>query len=354
MKIYWALDIQDIGNAFGFSVASEKTKHALAQQGVQYSYEAPIALHWGNPILYRPLPGKINVLYTVYESVDLPTEFIECFAAADAILAPSQFCVDTFKRYTNKPVYLVPHGVDTGVYTYKKRSWSPLDPTAGPFIWMWCGAPNPRKGIDFLLDWWRVSGLDGHPGHRLLIKTTGDFPPDVFQALLSVPGARVLRQHYGGVAIKSGNTVVDTRSLPPEGLCALYHQAHCFVFPTRGEGFGLTAAEAAATGLPIIATGYSGHLDFLTKETAYLIQYELAPLPTTRGHQQTMAHPDPKAFCEATLAVYGNYRRAVLVGKRASERIRSRFTWEQTGKTLAGVLRDIAKRYLSLPQTNTI
>src|SRR6185295_2786220 len=55
-------------------------------------------------------------------------------------------------------------------------------------------------------------------------------------------------------------------------LARLYHEAHCFVLPTRGEGFGMPILEAMATGLPVIVTGYSGHLDFCNPTTTHLIQ----------------------------------------------------------------------------------
>ena len=34
---------------------------------------------------------------------------------------------------------------------------------------------------------------------------------------------------------------------------------------TRGEGYGLPLVDAAASGLPIVATNWSGHLQFLSK-----------------------------------------------------------------------------------------
>ena len=49
----------------------------------------------------------------------------------------------------------------------------------------------------------------------------------------------------------------------------------CYVSLHRSEGFGLTMAEAMAIGKPVIATGYSGNLDFMNAENSYLVDYEL-------------------------------------------------------------------------------
>ena len=51
-------------------------------------------------------------------------------------------------------------------------------------------------------------------------------------------------------------------------LHSLYENSKikAYVTATHGEGFGLPLFEAAYTGLPVIATDWSGHLDFLTAE----------------------------------------------------------------------------------------
>jgi len=51
---------------------------------------------------------------------------------------------------------------------------------------------------------------------------------------------------------------------------------------TRGEGFGLPILEAAASGLPVIATNWSAYLDFMNKGKFISIDYSLAPIHSSR------------------------------------------------------------------------
>src|SRR5262249_9751658 len=60
-----------------------------------------------------------------------------------------------------------------------------------------------------------------------------------------------------------------------------YAEADCLVYPTRAEGFGLPVAEAMACKVPVIATRYSGLMDFCSDETTFLLDYDLAP---SRSH----------------------------------------------------------------------
>ena len=61
---------------------------------------------------------------------------------------------------------------------------------------------------------------------------------------------------------------------PPE-THALIAAADCFVSLHRSEGFGLGPAEAMAIGKPVVATGYSGNLDYMTAANAYLVDYTI-------------------------------------------------------------------------------
>lgn len=57
----------------------------------------------------------------------------------------------------------------------------------------------------------------------------------------------------------------------------------CYVSLHRSEGFGLSLAEAMKLGKPVIATGYSGNMDFMNVQNGYLCPYTLIPLKGCDG-----------------------------------------------------------------------
>jgi len=67
-------------------------------------------------------------------------------------------------------------------------------------------------------------------------------------------------------------------------VAALYkHQkVKALVSLTRGEGYGLPILEAAAAGLPVIATGWSGHLDFMKHTKFVSIDHKLTQIHPSR------------------------------------------------------------------------
>jgi glycosyltransferase involved in cell wall biosynthesis len=100
----------------------------------------------------------------------------------------------------------------------------------------------------------------GHPGH---------FPADFER----------LRRAVAGVA----NIRLDTAELPRADRHALTLAADIVLSLHRSEGFGLVPAEAMLLGRPVIATAWSGNMDFMDETSAALVGYRLIPARDPRG-----------------------------------------------------------------------
>lgn len=71
-------------------------------------------------------------------------------------------------------------------------------------------------------------------------------------------------------------------------VAALYRHPKIkgLVTATRGEGFGLPILEAAASGLPVLATGWSAHTEFLNKGKYVKFDYRLETIHPSRADGQ--------------------------------------------------------------------
>ena len=89
-------------------------------------------------------------------------------------------------------------------------------------------------------------------------------------------------------------------NMKPLELKALYssNKVSALVSLSKGEGFGLTLLEAAACGLPIIATNYSAYTEFLS-DKFIKVDYKLEKLPLSKINN--------KVFCkDSKWAIYEN------------------------------------------------
>lgn len=82
--------------------------------------------------------------------------------------------------------------------------------------------------------------------------------------------------HYGQqpkckVSIKTG-------TVSSQQIKEYYQKADVFCLPTRGEGFGMTIAQAALSGIPCIVPDIGGHLDYLDLINTFLIKSEMTPV----------------------------------------------------------------------------
>lgn len=226
-----------------YAVALGDVHHANQSEDVRRITNKPIraslgGIFLGYPTTYtrhNPLADMgPRIAITMFESSKIPQDWIEPLNGMDAVIVPSQFCKDGF---LNSGVSTRIHVVPLGICDVFKPVWRSFD---GPYTFLAIGDRGKRKGaLEAIHAFHTAFGDD--PKYRLIVKAR------------DVEGQRV--------NILNDNIDVIYEDMSLDALYGLYLQAHCMVFPARGEGFGLPPREFAATGAPAIATNWSGLAD---------------------------------------------------------------------------------------------
>ena len=125
---------------------------------------------------------------------------------------------------------------------------------------------------------------------------------------------------------------------------ALMATCDCYVSLHRSEGLGLTIAEAMAHGKPVIATAYSGNMQFMTEQNSFPVPWSLVPIGA--GHEPypadgTWAEPDVDAAAALMRLVVTDPALATARGARAALDVRSRFSSDAAGERIARRLAEI-------------
>ncbi len=118
---------------------------------------------------------------------------------------------------------------------------------------------------------------------------------------------------------------------------ALMAVCDCYVSLHRAEGLGLTMSQAMSLGKPVIATAYSGNMDFMDDQTAYLIPWtpirvgeNMGPYPCDAN----WAAPELATAASTMRYVFKHPEEAMQIGKNAKRHLAENFSPEVTGKKM--------------------
>jgi len=126
---------------------------------------------------------------------------------------------------------------------------------------------------------------------------------------------------------------------------ALVALCDCYVSLHRSEGLGLTMAEAMAWGKPVVATGYSGNLQFMTDENSFLVPWQPTTIPAEAEPYPAggvWADPDLDAAARLMRAVIDEPEIAVARGARAAADIATMHSAAVAGQQIKARLDEIA------------
>jgi glycosyltransferase involved in cell wall biosynthesis len=241
-------------------------------------------LHVGGPFvplaLLRLGPKFVKhkriVGHWVWELPRMPDDWRLGVPFVHEIWAPSRFAANAIRTIAgSRPVHVLPHPIDP------PRGWLRQAPSGsdGPFtvlVILNIASSFERKNPCAAIRAFRQA-FGNDRKCRLVLKYSNES---------AYPRALHLMKEAAGNA---SNIVFLGDVRDAAGIDQLYAEADVVMSLHRAEGFGLVVAEAMLRGLPVIATGWSGNTDFLTRETGMPVGYELIP---ARDPQHTYEHPD--------------------------------------------------------------
>jgi glycosyltransferase involved in cell wall biosynthesis/DNA-binding beta-propeller fold protein YncE len=234
-------------------------------------------LFYMNPDQYTPVwrrfaeRGQLNDRYVIgywYWEIDaFPNKWRAALDRVDEIWVATDFVRNVIQSATKKPVHKIPHAIDVALSRLYCRAEFSLPER--PFLFLFSfdfGSFAERKNPWAAIAAFQRAFPRRHSHVGIVIKCSqGYMYPEKFNSLraLSLDDPRII--------------IVD-RLLSREDVYGLQSVCDAYVSLHRSEGLGLGMAECMALGKPVIATAYSGNLEFMTSDNSCLVGSTLIPV----------------------------------------------------------------------------
>ena len=203
-----------------------------------------------------------KIAFVAWETKGIPPTWKAFFNKYfDELITFCHLQKDNLSSATNKPVHLVPHSINLTTSTDTTNS--------GKFRILSMSQWSDRKGFDILVQAFLCEFFE-EKNVELTIKTLGQqsLPHEKQRALESIKNFKLncMRYHqlpkcqiklwWGGITSKQ--------------IDSLYENIDLYATTTRGEGFGLTIAEALTKGKRVVVPDKGGHLDYIHENNYFI------------------------------------------------------------------------------------
>ena len=247
------------------------------------------------PVWERPR-SELFVVIQPFEFGAVPASWLGPMSACDRIWVPSNFAKACWLQGGADPgrIEVVPNGTRAGSTERNAEAGKNL---------LFVGGGIARKGIDVLFKALDALADEELAELTLTIKENGQASHYRGQSLVDS-----LMNEHPRVAER---TSVIREALSGAELARLMASSAALALPYRSEGFALPLLEAAAAGIPVIATAGGASDDFLDDSNSIRIPAQLRPLPDS--HDGGMGAPSgPRFYLEPDReALTGAIRKAL-------------------------------------------
>jgi glycosyltransferase involved in cell wall biosynthesis len=280
------------------------------------------------------LHGAYNIGFWFWELPSARSDWSQYYEFVDEIWVASEFCRRSFSCLTRLPVVRMPlviEGLEKQV-AYDRPHFGLPD---SAFLFGYAFDINSylqRKNPLALIEAFRREFGDSPEVLLALKQSHGGGPRNdnvevIGRAISGAPNITILDCEFTQTEIASFHNVLD-----------------CFVSPHRSEGFGFNLAESMYLGKPVIATGYSGNVDFMDDRNSYLIDHRLVSIEQTAGPYMkgaVWAEPDIDHLRKLMRRVFEHAGERQNRAAAAAETIRMKFNSKEAGRRMEERFREL-------------
>ena len=248
---------------------------------------------WGSDVYEFPRLSILNRMAVEY-----------LLGKADRVLSTSRAMAEETSMYCNGRIGVTPFGVDTEVFRPLQRK------DHEGIIFGTVKTMSRKYGIDILLQ-----------AYALMRKQMEENPRESVKTGLVIAGDGPDREDLEMLAenLGIGSETVFTGRIAHDGLPALYAGIDVAVFLSRAESFGVSAVEAMACGVPVIASDAVGFREIMEDGAGVIVPGE-----------------DVQAAAGAMFQMAMDTQARSRYGKAGRERVSDRYEWKKNVETMTG------------------
>lgn len=295
-----------------------------------------------NPDYWHELPEKRSraryvIAYWFWELEKFPPQWQALLDDVDEVMVGTAFVEQAIRRVTDKPVTKIPLPISLAPDSGLQRHHFGLPEEDFVFLTMFdFNSSIARKNPIATIEAFRLAFPRGDEKARLLLKSSNGhhYPPQLMHLIAAAAG--------------DSRIMIRDDLLERADLQALQRCCNAYVSLHRCEGFGLVMAETMLMGKPVIATGYSGNLEFMNADNSCLVDYELTRVQTGEyplAEGQHWASPNVHHAAQHMQTLFADPEFSHRLGARAAADMSVHYSPTLSLRKLQDRLRAIASRH---------
>ncbi|MDF2814524.1 MAG: hypothetical protein K0Q81_724 [Paenibacillus sp.] len=271
---------------------------------------------------------RINIAHTTFETDRLPAAWVPILNSFNQVWVQCKFNLNTFASSGVKvPIRFIPYFFNDAQYIPEGAKF-PL-PLSQSFKFLSVFDLIERKGYDLLLHAF-LNEFSAKDDVALVIK--------IRNSKKKYKLTEIIKSHPKSIKERPPIYIIDKMLYTPE-LLSLYRACNAFVLPTRGEGWGRPLFEAMLMEKPVLATRWSGQMEYLNENNSLLLKVKrLVPVSIKDYHDKSKyeghcwAEPSIKDLQRKMRYVVEHQNKARKIGRKARIELLEKYNMNKVAK----------------------